>query len=121
MFKGMQRGLLCVCLLALLVAPATYAGSSGSEASPLDSASLFVSDILGEVWEGLNVLWNSAFGNHYAHDGYEADETAVPPSEEGDGNDGGASTQSAAGDPPPPPAGENDDDGNIGGGSDPWG
>ncbi len=119
MFKGMQRGLLCVCLLAVLVAPAAGAESSRSEASPWDSASYFVSDILAEVWQGLSDFWHSAFSDNYTSDGFEADETIIPPPEEGDG--GGASTQSAGGDPPPPPGGENDDDGNIGGGSDPWG
>ena len=122
MFKGMQRSFLCVCLLVLLAAPAAYAGTSGPQASPLDSVSFYVSDILAEVWQGLNDLWHSAFSNDYAHDGYEADETTLPPLEDGnEGGNGGASTQSAGGDPPPPPGGENDDDGNIGGGSDPWG
>ena len=71
MFKGMQRGFLCVCL----------------------SVSFFVSDILEDFWQGLSA-WLGAF------ESTEVDNTTLPPLDEGD-DDEGAPTQSADGPPPP--------------------
>ena len=110
MFKGMQKGIILVCLLMLSVTPAVYASEPGNEARPWITISSIVSDIFNGFQQALGEMWA-------AFELSESEPAEVPP-----GSDGGAA-QAASSEPPPPnpPAPENDDDGNIGGGQEPWG